>query len=129
ASPRAAAAGRGPWAYRMAAFIHPSNLIALAAVLMIGLINPSGQVVLLGIGAEILFLCAAPRSTRLRRCLDQSYVEAAEAERVRAREAMIARMTDGHRDELRRLDGLVKKIGEAEPSSGGVDLTGLTSSY
>src|SRR5437879_4919009 len=40
------------WAYRRAALIHPSNLIALAAVLMLGLVNPSGQIVLLGLGAE-----------------------------------------------------------------------------
>jgi hypothetical protein len=136
-SPRAAAASRGRWAYRKAALIHPSNLIALAAVLMLGLINPSGQIVLLGLGAELLFLVVAPRSQWLRRCLDEGYVEAVEAARTRAREALIAKMSESHRDELARLDDLVKTLSEGErerergsgAAPGNVDWKGLTASY
>src|SRR4051812_25371453 len=122
-------------AYRRAALIHPSNLIALAAVLMLGLVNPSVQIVLFGLSAEIFFLYIAPRSRRLRRVLDEGFVEAAEAARARAREALIAKMSEGHRDELKRLDGLIKKIqedqGEREQPSplDHVDLRGLTASY
>jgi len=134
-SPRAAAVSRGRGAYTKAAFIHPSNLIALAAVLMLGLINPSGQIVLLGLGAELIFLGVAPRNQWLRRCLDEGYVEAVEAARTRAREALIAKLSEAHRDELARLDDLIKKISEGEGGRGcgaapcNVDWRGLTASY
>lgn len=133
--PRALAAARGPWAYRKAALLHPSNLIALAAVLMLGLVNPSGQIVLFGIGAELIYLFIAPRSRWIRRCLDEGYVEAAEAARLRAREALIAKMSDPHRDELKRLDGLIRRMreGAAEREDlapiDHVDLGGLLASY
>jgi hypothetical protein len=124
------------WAYRKAALIHPSNLIGLAGVLMLGLIHPGAGILLLGLGAELLVFCLASKSQWFRRCLDEGFEEAAQAVAQRARAILISKMADGHRDELARIDGLIKKIHEseaarAEPVALGedLDLHRLTGSY
>lgn len=102
------------WAYRKAALIHPSNLIGLAGILMLGLIHPGAGILLLGLGAELFVFCLASRCQWFRRCLDEGFEEAAQAAAQRARALLINRMADGHRDELTRLDGLIKKIHDSE---------------
>jgi hypothetical protein len=132
---------RAPWAkrawgYRKAALMHPSNLIALASLLMLGLIHPSAAIVLFGLGAELVFFCLAPRSEWLRRCLDEGFEDAAQACARRARQALIAKMADGHRDELVRIEGLIQKIHEIEagrtepvPFAEELDLSRVPASY
>jgi hypothetical protein len=124
------------WAYRKAALIHPSNLIALAGILMLGLIHPAASILLFGLGAELLVFYLAPKSRRFRRYLDEGFEAAQQAEAQRAREALIARMTESHRDELTRIEGLIKKIhdidaGRTEPVAlaEDLDLVRITGSY
>jgi hypothetical protein len=107
-------ARRSLWAYRRVALIHPSNVIMLAGILMLSLVHPSLEIVLLGLGAEGLFFCLAPRSPWFRRCLDEGLEEAARSAAQRARELLIAKLADGHRDEIARLDNLIKRIQESE---------------
>jgi hypothetical protein len=128
--------GSRAWAYGKAALLHPSNLIALAGVLMLGLIQPGFGILLFGLGVELFLLGLALKSQWFRRCLDEGIEEAAKAAAQRAREVLIARMADNHRDELARIDGLIKKIhdseaGRAEPVTlaEDLDLHRLTSSY
>src|ERR1700749_1456188 len=72
AAPKWRAPGRPrAWAYVKASLMHPSNLIALAGVLMLGLIHPGAGVLLLGFGAEVFVLCLVWRSQWFRRCLDE----------------------------------------------------------
>lgn len=134
--PRCAPGAKSVWAYRRAALIHPFNLIALAGVLMLGLIHPSIEILLFGLGAEALFFFFAVRFQGFRRCLEEGFEEAARSAAQRDRELLIAKMSDGHRDELTRIDSLVKKIQEielvrAEPVGFGedLDLQSLTASY
>jgi hypothetical protein len=116
--------------------IHPSNLIAVASILMLGLMNLSVHVLLLGLGTEICFACLAPKNRWFQRCLDQSLKETEESAARRARELLMAEMSEGHRDELVRLDGLIKKIDESDAqrslcivAADDLDLHGLAASY
>jgi hypothetical protein len=132
-----AQARRSAWAYGKAALIHPANLIVLAGVLMLGLIHPSLEIALLGLGVQGFFFYLAPKSPWFRRCLDEGFEEAARSAAQRARELLIAKMADGHRDELARIDSLIRRIQESEgaradPVSFAEDLEllrGFTASY
>lgn len=104
---------RTAWTYRRVAALHPYNLVALAIALLLGLVNLSGTVLLLGVGTELLFLAVAPAFPFVRRWLDTGLDEEDEARARRARDLMIAAMGELHRRELARLEGLLDRIRES----------------
>jgi hypothetical protein len=102
-------ARRSGWTYLGHAAIHPSNLLLLIGVMFLSLILWSAPVLFLGLGLEAALLCAAPVAPFFRRRIDLCIDEAERAEAQKAREALIREMSEGHRQELARIEGLLDK--------------------
>jgi hypothetical protein len=108
ASPRPLA-HRGAWTYLGHAAIHPSNLLLLIGVMFLSLILWSAPVLFVGLGLEAALLVAAPFTRLFRRRIDVCIDEAELAEALKAREALIREMSEAHRQELARIEGLLDK--------------------
>lgn len=109
---RTGIARRTGWTYRRSAVLHPYNMVAVAIALLLGLVNLSGTMLLVGLIAELLFLTAVPRLGFVRGWLDAGLDDEERARARRVREALIAGMGELHRRELARIEGLVDRIRE-----------------
>jgi hypothetical protein len=107
APPRPAA--RTGWTYLGHAVIHPSNLLLLIGVMFLSLILWNAPVLFAGLGVEGLFLAVVPRTTYFRRRIDEILDEADRAVAAKAREALVLKMGEAHRQELARIEALVAK--------------------
>jgi hypothetical protein len=103
------ASRRSGWTYLSNAAIHPSNLLLLIGVMFLSLILWSGPVLLCGIGVEAAFLVVVPRCAFFRRSVDACLDEAERAAAQKAREVLILQMSEGHRQELCKLEALIGK--------------------
>jgi hypothetical protein len=109
APPRPAPAPRTGWTYLGHAAIHPSNLLLLIGVMFLSLILWNAPVLLAGLGVEGLFLGVVPRTAFFRRRIDELLDEADRAVAAKAREALVLKMGEAHRQELARIEALVAK--------------------
>jgi hypothetical protein len=100
---------RSTWTYLGHAAIHPSNLLLLIGVMFLSLILWSAPVLFIGLGIEAALLCAAPYTRFFRRRIDACIDESERAEAQKAREALIREMSEAHRQELARIEGLLDK--------------------
>jgi hypothetical protein len=119
------------------ALVHPYNVLAMVSTLVLALISWSGVLLVVGIILELLFLSVVPAVGLFRRLVTASVENAERAAQAKAREALVAQMGQGHRDELGRLEVLITKTREnakRNPSAVGLidDFLGLdrlTASY
>lgn len=111
---------RARWTYLGHAAIHPSNLLLLIGVMFLSLILWSAPVLFIGLGVEAALLCAAPYARFIRRHIDLSIDEAERAEAQKAREALIREMSEAHRQELARIEGLLDKTNANAARQGAV---------
>jgi hypothetical protein len=91
------------------AFVHPYNVLAMVTTLVLALISWSGGLLLVGVILELIFLCMVPVVGTFRRMVARSVETAERAAAQKAREEQIAQMGPVHRDELGRLEALIRR--------------------
>ena len=119
------------------ALLHPYNLLAMASTVVVALISWSGLILVFGLVLELLFLSLVPTVGLFRRLVGASVESAERAAQLKARDELVAQMGPGHKDELARLDALIKKTRDnAQRKATAVGLTDdflgldrLTASY
>jgi hypothetical protein len=113
------------WRYLSRATLHPYNLIALTGAMLLALVNWSGWVLLVGFALEVVFLAALPWFRPFRRRVDAAFEAAERAALAKAREALIARMGEIHRQQLAKIDTLIDRTREALRGRGVSDAPAL----
>lgn len=99
--------------------LNPFNLYMALAVAAFGLITGHFMVLPLALVVELLVLAVVPRTNIFRRHVDETIREIDRATAAKARELLMLQMTDGHRQELERLEFLVDGIRENTRRHGG----------
>lgn len=99
--------------------LNPFNIYMALAVAAFGLITGHFVVLPVALVLELLVLAVVPRTGVFRRHVDEGLREIERAAAAKAREALTLQMSDGHRQELERLEFLVEGIRENTRRHGG----------
>jgi hypothetical protein len=102
-----------PAGYRRHVFLHPAHGIAVAILVTFGLASYGVGATLVACALmEVIAVAALPRMPWVRRAVDQSLAEGARVRATEAREALLLRLSESHRQELVSLEALATSIVE-----------------
>ncbi len=115
-------------------FVHPSNVILLTAIMLVGLVSKSLWALPLALFAQLFMVAVVRQWSVFRGSVERILKEREELARIQARERLFARMRDDHRQQLERLELLVQRIEDEERGVEGalarrLDVRGLLVTY